>query len=125
MRTLVGWIALASVLCGGCGSEDRVGKWCGRIWDASCAKLVECHAVMEGVPVTPMDCQQSRADFQATCAMGPGAGAISVYEDHQVNACVLEIGMLACANVCNQVPEYPSSCAAYGTFPLTDMVSCQ
>jgi hypothetical protein len=111
----------------GCGSSsaDRTTAACERIWDATCAKLVECRVIgPTGSPVTAQICTQARANGIATCVKDEGAG-IGAATDAQVDACVQGFVDFSCTDLCNQVPMDPPACAVIDPSPGTDTFTCQ
>lgn len=122
-RALVVGLLLGSG-CGG-SSADRVSSVCGRVADATCAKLVECHALAGGTTViTATTCQQARADQVSQCVTDDGA-TISTSTDAQADTCVQDLAAQPCTEICNQVPQDPPSCNPLSPAPNTDMITCQ
>ena len=120
-------VVVAGLLVGlGCGSStDRVSSICGRVADASCARLVECHALGSGgVAVSAALCQQARADEVSQCVTDDGA-TISASTDAQADTCVQDLAAQPCTEICNQVPQDPPSCNPLSPAPNTDMITCQ
>ena|ERR1022692_1855204 len=124
---LRGVVAVGCLLGLGCGgsSPDRVSSVCGRVADATCAKLIECHALGSGgVTVSAALCQQARADQVSQCVTDDGA-TISASTDAQVDTCVQDLTAQPCTEICNQVPQDPPSCNPLSPAPNTDMITCQ
>src|SRR5690348_1162236 len=92
----------------GCGSDastpDRVSDVCGRIFDATCAKFVECKANPNGTVLTPALCAQARPNAIDQCRTKNGA-TISAGSDAEVDACIQGLEQFQCGNLCGQIPQ--------------------
>jgi len=124
-NSLLATSVVAVVLgCGG-NSEDKPTATCGRVFDAICAKWIECHTTLGsgGAVITQSFCQQNRSNGVSNCATESSA-AINMASDAQINACVQALTNFACASLCNQVPQGPAECDALGQTMSTDIVYC-
>jgi len=111
--------------CGG-GSTDRTTAACQRIYDASCAKFVQCKVLVPGAnaQITAAACSQGRADGVKSCVMDDGAGIMGA-TDMQVDACVQGLAAFSCTDICSgQIPMDPAACSAIDTTPNTDTYTC-
>ena len=111
--------------CGGGGSADKATVTCGRVFDAICAKWVECRTTLGqgGAVITPAFCQQNRATGVSNC-VGDNTVDLNMVSDAQIDTCIQALTGFACANLCNQVPQDPAECAPIGGTQSTDTVYC-
>ena len=127
-RSLLATLGVLVVLgCGGGsgGSADKATAICGRVFDAICAKWVECRTTLGqgGAVITPAFCQQNRATGVSNC-LADNTVDLNMVPDAQINTCIQALTGFACANLCNQVPQDPAECTAIGGTPSTDVVYC-
>ncbi len=127
MRRLLVLIPTLFGFVSGCGSDssgpDRVAAACGRIVDASCAKFAECKVVESGSVVTSSVCAQVRSNAIVDCQSTEGS-SLSAASDSDIDACVQELGLVQCQNLCGQIPQDPPTCHKLSPSPNTHMITC-
>lgn len=108
---------------GASSSPDRAAQACGRITDASCAKMVECKVMQNGTQMTASLCQQIRAQATASCSTKNAAG-IAASSDAEIDACVQSFEQVQCSDMCGQVPQDPAACQKISPTPNTTTFVC-
>jgi hypothetical protein len=114
MKGLVFFVgaALSVAACGDDSDANTptidVAAACGRIADASCAKLVECKVTSSGVAITAGFCTTNRDELVNDCK---AEAAHTTATDADVDACVAGFQQFLCSDLCGKVPEDPPGCA--------------
>lgn len=122
-------LVLLLPVAAGCGDDEtdpqaaKVQAACGKIADAACAKYVECRVTVGSTTFTSEVCTTGRSRAIANCQTEEGA-ALAAANDADIDQCAAELSQVACANICNRVPDDPPTCHKISPEPNVSTITC-